>query len=108
VLFSVVLFCFSSCSESPETRFNELVSQGDSGFANREYKSALAFWSGALRIQPVSVVVLKKIAQTYLRLGESSRAEKIFKQILQIRSDADDILLELTKLQLVTGMSVML
>lgn len=58
---------------------------------------------GALKIEPGSVGVLKKMAQAYLRLAEFSKAEKIFKQILQNRPEADDILIELTKLQLVTG-----
>ncbi|MDM8536349.1 tetratricopeptide repeat protein [Desulfobacterales bacterium HSG17] len=86
-----------------ETRFNELVSQGDSSFANREYKSALSLWGDALKIQPASVGVLKKVVQAYLRLAEFSKAEKILKQILQNQSDADDVLLELARLQLVMG-----
>ena len=102
ILLSIVLICFSSCAENPEVRFNELVSQGDSSFANREYKSALSLWGDVLKIQPGSVGVLKKMGQAYLRLGEYSKAEKIFKQILQTRPEADDILIELIKLQLVT------
>ena len=86
MLLNVILLCFSSCAENSETRFNELVSQGDSSFVNREYKGALSLWGDALTIQPVSVEVLKKVAQAYLRLAEFSKAEKIFKQILQTRS----------------------
>jgi len=54
VLLSVVLLCFSSCAENPETRFKGLVSQGDSSFANREYKGALSLWGDALKMQPAS------------------------------------------------------
>ena len=54
MLLSVVLLCFSSCAENPETRFKGLVSQGDSSFANREYKGALSLWGDALKMQPAS------------------------------------------------------
>lgn len=100
---SVVLICCISCGEDLETRFKGLVTEGDNSVARREYKKALVAWGKALKIQPTSVEVLQKTAHTYLRLAEFSKAEKIFTQILKTQSNKDDILLELTKLQLVTG-----
>jgi len=102
ILFIICLLCLTSCAENSETRFKELISQGDISYANRKYKSALAWWGDALKIQPASVGVLRKVGEAYLRLAEFLKAEKVFKQILQNQPEADDILLELTKLQLVT------
>ncbi len=103
ILLNIVLICCMSCGDKLETRFKKLVSEGDSSFAHREYKKALVPWGEALKIKPASVDVLKKNARAYLRLAEFSRAEKLFTQIIQNQPNADDILLELTKLQLVTG-----
>ena len=96
ILLNIVLICCISCGENLETRFEALVSEGDSSFAQRQYKKALVSWEEALKIKPASVDVLKKNARTYLRLAEFSKAEKKFTQIIQNQPNADDILLELT------------
>ncbi len=103
ILLCIVLIWHISCAQNPEIRLKEQINKGNSSFTNRDYKNALVFWEEALKIQPTSIEVLKKKAQTYLHLAEFSKAEKIFTQIIKIQPEAVDIFLELTKLHLVTG-----
>ena len=103
IFFCVILSCCISCGENLEARFKNLVDEGSSSFAQREYQKALVSWRDALKIQPESFNVKKNIAEAYMCLAQFSKAEKLLSQILEKKPDANDILLELTKLQLLTG-----
>lgn len=103
VFLSLILISFVSCGTSPESRFEQLVSEGRASFAKRDYKEALGLWEDALRMQPESVDVMNRIAKAYLHLAEFSQAERMFKTILEKKPGAGDILLELTRLQLIAG-----
>jgi len=103
ILLCIILGCCISCGKNPESRFQELFNEGSSHFAHREYRKAIAVWKGALKIQPESIEAQKNIAKAYMYLAEFTKAEKSLSQILKKKPEADDILLELTKLQLLTG-----
>ena len=96
-----LLFLLSGCRGDKSAQFSRLQHLGEDLFAEKHYVAAIDAWEKALKIHPDSPEIYRKIGKTYLRLAYPSRAEEAFKEVIRLRPDAWDALLEVGKLRLI-------
>lgn len=54
------------------------------GFRNYEWRDAFSLWKAAVKVQPRSVFALHNLGSEYLKRGEFSEAERLFKKSLSL------------------------
>ncbi len=74
VLILCLLALLPSCSRDPNVRKQEYFSSGEKYFSEARYREAIIQYSNAVKIDPSFADAHAKLAQAYLKLGDSSHA----------------------------------
>src|SRR5579862_8044932 len=92
-LIRVLLLClliaviFTGCSRDPNVRKQKYFASGEKYYAEGKYREAAIQYSNAVQIDTRFAQAHYKLSQTYLRLGDPSRASQELLRTLELASD---------------------
>lgn len=90
----------SSCSESPEKRYQRLNRQAQQYLAAKQYAQAIATWNELLSLNPDTPNIYYNLAKSYELSGQYSQALQAFQKHLSRHPDSQETLRAILKIQL--------
>jgi tetratricopeptide (TPR) repeat protein len=98
VLICCALALLSACSRDPKTRKQKYFSSGEKYFGEARYHEAVIQYSNAVQIDPRFADAHAKLAQAYLKLGDSSHAFQELNRTVELAPNNYRAQIDLTNL----------